>query len=133
MHTISPSSNRRPTPPRTDKISLSSSKVIKNFIQKLIEEKITDQEKKFTPEYIQKAWGVFNELYSMEYDFYFPVLFRIQAKLLGNPFSVVPYSYEKYQYILTERDQTISIMEKVFENYDALIILCNCGTIRTSL
>ena len=30
---------------RTDKISLSSSKVIKNFIQKLIEEKITVQEK----------------------------------------------------------------------------------------
>ena len=91
------------------------------------------KKKKFTPEYIQKAWGVFDELVSMEYDFYFPVLFRIRAKLLGNPFSVVPYSYEKYQYILTERDQIISIMEKVFENYDALIILCNCGTIRTWL
>ena len=78
------------------------------------------KKKKFTPEYIQKAWGVFNELYSMEYDFNVPVLFRIQAKLLGNPFSVVHYSYEKYQHILTERDQTISIMEKVFENYDVL-------------
>ena len=113
---------------RTDKISLSSSKVIKNFIQKLIEEKITVQEKKFTPEYIQKAWGVFDELASMEYDFYFPVLFRIQAKLLGNPFSVVPYSYEKYQYILTERDQIISIMEKVFENYDALLLPVTLGS-----
>ena len=64
----------------------------------------------------------------MEYDFYFPVLFRIRAKLLGNPFSVVPYSYEKYQYILTERDQTISIMEKVFENYDALLLPVTLGS-----
>ena len=64
----------------------------------------------------------------MEYDFYFPVLFRIQAKLLGNPFSGVPYSYEKYQYILTERDQTISIMEKVFEKYDALLLPVTLGS-----
>ena len=62
----------------------------------------------------------------MEYYFHVPVLLRIQAKLLGNPFSVVPYSYENYQHILTERDQTISIMEKVFINYDALVLPVTC-------
>ena len=106
----------------TDKISSESLNIIKNFVNKLAEEGIFLEEMKFTSEYMNKAWMAWGNLINMEYDFFSPVLFRILENLSGNPYTVLPYSYEKYQYLLTERDQIVSSMDESMATYDALLV-----------
>jgi amidase len=106
----------------TDKISLASANVINDFIEKLSAAGIHLVQKNFTSEYMNQAFRTWGRLVSMEYDFFAPVLLRIVENLTGNPYTVLPYSYEKYQYLLTDRDRLISLMDESMLNYDALLV-----------
>ena len=58
----------------------------------------------------------------MEYDFHLPVIHRILAILSGNPYTVLPYTYEKYQHLLNERDKIISFLNEKLSKFDVLIL-----------
>ncbi|HCP33206.1 MAG: amidase [SAR324 cluster bacterium] len=106
----------------TDKISMASSKVLNNFVEKLEAASIPLEQRKLSSEYMNRARMTWGSLVSMEYDFFAPALLRIVESVTGNPYAVFPYSYEKYQYLLTDRDRLISHMDEYMANFDALLL-----------
>ena len=106
----------------TNKISLESRNLIKIFINKLSDAGVILEQNIFPTEYMNKAYKTWGDLVSMEYDFHLPVIHRILAKLSGNPYTVLPYTYEKYQHLLNERDEIISFLNEKLSKFDVLIL-----------
>ena len=106
----------------TNKIYLESRNLIKIFINKLSDAGVILEQNMFPTEYMNKAWKTWGDLVSMEYDFHLPVIFRVIEKLSGNPYTVLPYTYEKYQHLLNERDKIISFLNEKLSKFDVLIL-----------
>ena len=106
----------------TNKISSESANLIKIFINKLSDAGVILEQNIFPTEYMNKVYKTWGDLVSMEYDFHLPVIHRILAKLSGNPYTVLPYTYEKYQHLLNERDEIITFLNEKLLKFDVLIL-----------